>query len=201
MKLTPMLAEAAGDLLAGDAAAQELGTRLAASFNLAATEPKLIAIVENESAAPGGRGAALRALASFGSKHSELFAKLAETASDTLLRDEALAALAVSKAEDAPARLLALYPKVVPAQRRTALDRLSESKPGASAIVAALTSGAIPTAISMARRSTGCKRCSARMTPRSTSWWITSARSFARYSCSTAVTTRGRKRTRASMDL
>ena len=87
----------------------------------------------------------MRALASFGSGNSELFAKLAENAPDAPLRDEALAALAASKAADAPARLLALYPKLAAAQRRTALDRLSERKPGASAIVAALNSGAIAT--------------------------------------------------------
>jgi len=50
----------------------------------------------------------LRALASSAAKRSELFAKLAETSSDALLRDEALAALAASRAADAPARLLAL---------------------------------------------------------------------------------------------
>lgn len=144
-KLTPMLTAGANNLLSGDDAARELGTRLAAGFNLGGTEPKLISIVIDESKPAGSRGAALRALASFGSQQSDLFAKLAETSSDTLLRDAALAALAASKAEDAPARLLALYPKVAPAQRRTALDRLSESKPGAAAIVAALTSGAIPT--------------------------------------------------------
>lgn len=144
-KLTPMLAEAANGLLAGDVASQDLGTRLATAYSLAATEPKLISVVENESAAPGGRSAALRALASFGSEHSDLFAKLMETSTDPLLRDDALAALAVSKATDAASRLLALYPKLAPAQHRVALDRLSERKAGASAVVAALTSGAIPT--------------------------------------------------------
>lgn len=144
-KLTPMLAEAANGLLAGDVTSQDLGTRLATAYSLAATEPKLISIVENESAAPGERSAALRALASFGSEHSDLFAKLMETSTDPLLRDDALAALAVSKATDAASRLLALYPKLAPAQHRVALDRLSERKAGASAVVAALTSGAIPT--------------------------------------------------------
>jgi putative heme-binding domain-containing protein len=87
----------------------------------------------------------VRALASFGSTLTELFAKTAQTATDSLVRDEALAALAASKAPEGPARLLALYPQLTPAQRHVSLDRLSESKAGASAVVASLTSGAIPT--------------------------------------------------------
>ncbi|HYR59386.1 MAG TPA: LamG domain-containing protein, partial [Chthoniobacteraceae bacterium] len=90
--------------------------------------------------------AALRALAEIGSTHSEFFAKLAETSPDPAIRDEALAALAASRASDAPAKVLALYPKLASPQRRTALDRLSTTKPGASAVVAALAAGTIPTA-------------------------------------------------------
>ena len=145
-KLTPMLSEAANGLLSGDSAAQDLGLRLAASFDLAATEPKLASLVENESAGAPKRSAALRALASFGSERSDLFAKLAEPPTDPLLRSDALIALAVSKATDAPTRLLGLYPKLSIADRRVALDRLSQRQAGAAAIVAAFNSGAIPTA-------------------------------------------------------
>jgi putative heme-binding domain-containing protein len=144
--LTPMLSEAANRLLSGDSASQDLGLRLAASFDLAATEPKLVTLAEDASAPAAKRSGALRALASFGSQRSDLFAKLTETSTDPLLRSDALLTLAVSKAADAPARLLGLYPKLSIAERRIALDRLSQGQAGASAIVAALNSRAIPTA-------------------------------------------------------
>ncbi len=86
---------------------------------------------------------ALRALTELGSTRTDLFANLAEFSPDAAIRDEALAALAASHAADAPTRVLTLYPKLTPAQRRSALDKLTTSKPGAAAVVAALTSGAI----------------------------------------------------------
>jgi putative membrane-bound dehydrogenase-like protein len=142
-KLTPMLAAAADKLLGGDPAAQQLGIRLADSFRLAGAEPKLIGIAQDDSAAVAARGAALRALSSLGSAHSDLFAKLAESSPDPALRMDAITTLAVSKAADAPARLMALYPKLDGAQRRVALDQLSQSKRGAAAIVAAANAGTI----------------------------------------------------------
>ncbi|MGB8166036.1 MAG: PVC-type heme-binding CxxCH protein, partial [Chthoniobacteraceae bacterium] len=158
-KLAPMLSAAAGELLKKDEAAQQLGIQLASSFKLAAIEPALVEIVgqalrlptpAGQSAATSGalalQLAALRALADIGSSHSDLFAKLAESSPDLQLRGEALAALAASKAPDAPAKVLALYPKLAPAQRHTALDRLSTTKPGAAALVAALAAKTIPTA-------------------------------------------------------
>lgn len=144
-KLTPLLVDLARNVLAGGPEVRETGIRLAATFNLAATEPSLVGIVETQGNTVVERCAALHALASFGSERSELFAKLAENSKEPQLRDDALAALAASKAADAPARLMALYPELASAQRRVSLDRLSESKTGASAIVAALTSGTIPT--------------------------------------------------------
>ena len=80
--------------------------------------------------------AVIRALGELGSTNVALFTKLAESATDPLVRDEALAALASSKAADAPARVLALYPKLAPAQRRLALDKLTTTKAGAAAVVA-----------------------------------------------------------------
>jgi putative heme-binding domain-containing protein len=69
---------------------------------------------------------------------------LIETASDPAIRDAALAALASSSAADAPAKVLTLYPQLATSQRRTALDRLSSTKPGAAALVAALSENRIP---------------------------------------------------------
>jgi putative membrane-bound dehydrogenase-like protein len=137
-RLTPFLADAAKQLLADPAGAQ-LGAQLAGGFQLAAAEPQLVSLVT------GSGGAAmlpaLRALASIGSVQSDLFAKLAETSADPLLRDEALTALASSRAADAPARVLALYPKLAATQRRLALDRLAGTKAGAKAVVVALRDG------------------------------------------------------------
>ena len=140
-KLAPFLADAATTLLASkDTASIELGLKLASGYKLANAEPALIALAQGTPQAV----AALRALGEIGSANSDLLAKLAATSPDPALRDEALAALASSKAADAPARVLALYPKLAPAQRRTALDKLTTTKPGAAAIVAALTAGTVP---------------------------------------------------------
>ncbi len=137
-KLTPFLADAAKQLLA-DPTGAHLGVQLAGGFQLSATEPQLVNLV---TAANGdAKLAALRALANIGSAQSDLFAKLAETSADPLLRDEALAALASSRSADAAARVLALYPKLAAPQRRLALDRLAGTKPGAKAIVVALRDG------------------------------------------------------------
>ncbi len=147
-KLTPFLAGAANTLLASnDAAHMELGIRLAGAFQLAAAERALADVTRTllsaklspEQTRTGM--SALRALADLGSNQSELFAKLAESSPDALLRDDALNALASSKAADAPARVLALYPKLTPSQRRNALERLSATKTGAGAILSALKDG------------------------------------------------------------
>ena len=137
-KITPFLTDAATALLTGkDAGGIELGVRLASGFALRGAEPALVALAQG-----GPQSAtALRALGEIGSTQTELFAKLAESSPDALLRDEALAALASSKAADAPARVVALYAKLTPSQRRTSLERLSATKPGAAAILAALNAG------------------------------------------------------------
>ena len=147
-KLAPMLTDAARVLLGNDAAAQELGIRLAESFKLSGVEDALAAIVERGASAPPGALPltlpALRALAGMGSARIELFAKLETTSPDASIRDEALAALAASKAAEAPAKVLALYPTLAPASRRLALDRLSATKAGAAAVVAALSEKKLP---------------------------------------------------------
>ncbi len=167
-KLTPLLADSAKTLLAGDDAARALALQLAAGFKLTALEPELVAELDRVAHAPRVLGEAprlasesvsgetpatargtralpiLRALAEIGSAHSDLFAKLATESADPLVRDEALNALASSKGEQAGKQLLALYPVLSIAQRRTAIDRLTTTKPGAQTVVAALLAGTIP---------------------------------------------------------
>lgn len=132
-KLSPLVADAATKLLASKDAAQiESGVKLAGAFKISAAEPALVALAGSDTSAL----MALRALGEMGSAKAELFEKLVVESKDPLVRDEALSALAGSKAADAPARVLALYPKLAPAQRRLALDKLTTTKAGASAVVA-----------------------------------------------------------------
>ena len=140
-KLSPLVADAATKLLASKDAAQiENGVKLVGAFKITTAEPALVALTGSDTSAL----LALRALGEMGSAKVELFEKLVVQAKDPLVRDEALAALAGSKAADAPARVLALYAKLAPAQRRLALDKLTTTKAGASAVVGAVSAGTLP---------------------------------------------------------
>ena len=141
-KLTPLLADAAKNLIKGDDAARELGLRLATDFRLTTLEPELTALLTGNN--PAERQlAALRALREMGSTQAELFAKLSKESKDAAIRDEALNALALSKNEQAGKLLLAMWSTLTPAQHRSALDRLTTQKPGAQAVVAAVRAGTI----------------------------------------------------------
>jgi len=143
-KLTPLLNEAAVQLISGtDAKAQDLGLKLAAGFQLAALEPQLVATVQ-QNAGKTSVLPALRALREMGSGQAELFAKLAKTSPDAVIRDEALHALAASKSENAGKLVLELWPDLTPTHRRAALERLASTRSGARSIVAAVRSGALP---------------------------------------------------------
>lgn len=140
-KLAPLLQTTAKELLNGDAASQDLALHLAGEFQFAELETPIIALLKNwlaDHASVPRAAAALRALGLMGSKESELFAKLAATEKDATIRNEALNALALSKADDAGARMLALWKDLDSAGRRLAMDRLCTTKPGAHAVVAAL---------------------------------------------------------------
>lgn len=140
-KLSPLVADAATKLLASKDSAQiESGVKLAGAFKISAAEPALVALTGSDTSAL----LALRALGEMGSAKAELFEKLVVESKDPLVRDEALAALAGSKAADAPARVLALYAKLAPAQCRLALDKLTTTKAGASAVVGAVSAGTLP---------------------------------------------------------
>jgi hypothetical protein len=169
-KLAPLLADTATTLLASkDPTKMETGVRLAGAFKLAGLEGALVALAESgtglkpvgepseNTAATGPRNnsatgpvllslAALRALSEIGSAKTDLFANLATNANDPLLRAEALSALSSSRAGDAPQRVIALYPKLAPPQRRTALDKLTTTTAGANALVAAVIARTVPKA-------------------------------------------------------
>ena len=154
-KMTPLLNDAAKQLFAQNTAASlELGTKLASSFQLAAVEPELIRVLEQ-----GWGGypkleakeyllrpeslAALGALRELKSDRVDLFSKLAEKGGPSE-QQAAVAALAASRDARGPQLLASLYPNLPAAPRRTALASLTGTKPGASALVKSVRSGAIP---------------------------------------------------------
>lgn len=126
-KLQPALEHAATDWLAKDRA---LAVQLASAFKLRTMEPMLAERLG--AAAEAELPELLQALRELGSQRVEVFAKLA-AAVNPLVQNAALQCLAV-----APAQLLARWPNLNAAQRKTAVEALTSSKPGAEAVVAAV---------------------------------------------------------------
>ncbi|CAN5851411.1 hypothetical protein BH11VER1_BH11VER1_14980 [soil metagenome] len=138
-KIAPLLNEAAKALLTGKDDERALAVSLIGGFQLASLETDLIAMVkQNTHVLP-----ALQALRELRSDASDVFVELAKS-TDPIIRDEALAALASSKSPTAADQLFTLYPTLSAAQRRSALNALSSTKPGAKAIVAALANSMLP---------------------------------------------------------
>jgi hypothetical protein len=90
------------------------------------------------------RSLILHTLRDLRSGEAELFATLAKSDPDPLTRDAALEALAASRAPDATARLLTLYPELTPGQRKAALNTVSSTKAGAKTLVTALLDKTLP---------------------------------------------------------
>ena len=86
----------------------------------------------------------LQTLRDLHSPHAEVFATLARSDPDALVRAAALEALVASRAPHAGARFLELFPDLKPAPRKTALATLASTKAGATAIVAALLDKRLP---------------------------------------------------------
>lgn len=152
--LAPLLADTARELLtSGDAAAAELGAKLAGSFQLAAVEPELMQVLDRgvsrlNQTATGESNlvpeslAALRALRDLKSGALGLFARLAER-STPAVQELAVSALATSRSGRGPELLVQLVPKLPAAPRRAAVTALASTKPGATAFVHGLRSGAL----------------------------------------------------------
>jgi putative heme-binding domain-containing protein len=139
VKLASLLKDAAKELLQGTESEVALGVALVGAFQITALEADLV-----EMARSAGRHAvaALQALHEIRSTAVDLFVGLAKS-SDSQIQTEALAALAVSRHADAPAKLLALLPSLTSAQQRTALNALSATEAGARAIVSAISGGSL----------------------------------------------------------
>lgn len=138
-QIAPLLTETAREMLAGDAS--PLALQLIGGFQLTALEGDLVALLSQRPSV-----AILNTLRDLRSGAADIFATLAKSDSDPLTRDAALEALAASRASDAATRLLALYPSLQPAQRRSALNTLASTKTGAKTIVAALLDKTLPQA-------------------------------------------------------
>ncbi|MBL9179866.1 MAG: DUF1080 domain-containing protein [Verrucomicrobiaceae bacterium] len=149
-QIAPLLGETAKGMLES---APALALQLISGFQLTNLESDLVAILERRrsvanQAAEGRRLVAtpqiLATLRDLRSAEAGLFASIAQNEPE--LRDAALEALAASRAPDAGAQLLALYPSLTPMQRRNSLNALSSSKAGAKTIVTALLDKKLPQA-------------------------------------------------------
>jgi putative membrane-bound dehydrogenase-like protein len=160
-KIAPLLTDAAKQLIGGkDEASVALGARLADAFQLAGTEEALLAAVQKGTSETHGQFAgepghrtwydlnapalqAVKALRSLRSENVDLFWRLAVLGTRPEVRSEGLLALSASKSPKASDRLLELWPRLEGAERRSALEKLTTTKPGAKTVVAAIKSGAI----------------------------------------------------------
>ncbi|MCB1278275.1 PVC-type heme-binding CxxCH protein [Prosthecobacter sp.] len=137
-KIAPLLTEAAQAMLG---TSPQLALQLIGGFQLTSLEGELVAKAKTKTSAD-----ILRTLRDLHSDAAELFATIAKSDPDPLTRDAALEALAASRAPDATARLLTLYPELTPGQRKAALNTVSSTKAGAKTIVTALLDKTLPQA-------------------------------------------------------
>ena len=149
--LPELIAEAARDLLKREPndTNRRLVLKLATTHRLTALEPEVMATITAKRSKAADQIEALKALREIGSNRVDLFFKLASAAGGDAkqneeLRREAVTALAGAKNEQVVPMLAQLWPSLVPAVRRIALDRVASSKEHGTALVAALRSGTIP---------------------------------------------------------
>jgi len=140
-ELTPLLSEAARDLWKGDTSARQIAIQLVTAFRLAGFENELLPALDGDEAK---QVAALRALREIGTTQDERLQALAKSSKDRAVRNEAILTLAASKSEKAPGMALELWPSLNALQRQQVLNRLTGSKTNATALLAAVKSGAFP---------------------------------------------------------
>jgi putative membrane-bound dehydrogenase-like protein len=144
-QIAPLLTETAKQMLrSADALVRNQSLGLISGFQLGALEGDLITLLKNDQGGRGVRAPILNTLRDLRSAEADLFASLAKSDPDPLTRDAALEALAASRSPDAATKLLALYPSLQPAQRRSALNALSSTQAGAKTITTALTDHRLP---------------------------------------------------------
>jgi putative membrane-bound dehydrogenase-like protein len=163
-QIAPLLTETAKGMIgSADGSVRNLALQLIGGFQLVDLEDSLVQPLKMAIAISGGdlrmvvdsKGtnssdpkdfvASLQVLKDLRSGAADVFVSLA-TIGKPQVRDAAVEALAASRAPDAAAKLLTLYPSLQPAQRRAALNTLASTKAGAQTIVAALLDKTLPQA-------------------------------------------------------
>lgn len=144
-KIAPLLKSVATKLIGGNQADKILAVTLAKEFQITAIEPILISMLGGWSPGAGDPVFILNALRELKTTSIDVLSPYLSS-TEPEVRNAALEVLAASRAPDAGGKLLALYPTLQPAQRRNALNALSSSRAGASAIVAALLDSSLPQA-------------------------------------------------------
>ena len=156
-KLVPLLSGPVRRLLAGDSVSANLGIQAVSAFQISELEGELVGILQRawakaSEAAKSGDGsvtlppqgeAAMRGLREMRGGDVEVFASIVKSRVAESVQKEALAALAASKDERGPSLLLGLWRDLSASQRNFALARLTGSKSGAHALMAALKSGVV----------------------------------------------------------
>ncbi len=148
-QIAPLLTETAKSMLgSADTPVRSLALQLIGGFQLTSLESDLVELAKKGAfqapTAVETRRSLLTTLRDLRSGEADLFATLAKSDPDPLTRDAALEALAASRAPDAATKLLALYPSLQPAQRRSALNTLSSTQVGAKTIATAITDHRLP---------------------------------------------------------
>jgi putative membrane-bound dehydrogenase-like protein len=163
-QIAPLLTETAKGMIGStEGSVRNLALQLIGGFQLVDLEDSLVQPLKMAIAISGGdlrmvvdsKGtnssdpkdfvASLQVLKDLRSGAADVFVSLA-TIGKPQVRDAAVEALAASRAPDAAAKLLTLYPSLQPAQRRAALNTLASTKAGAQTIVAALLDKTLPQA-------------------------------------------------------
>ncbi|MCX6849980.1 MAG: c-type cytochrome, partial [Verrucomicrobia bacterium] len=163
-QIAPLLTETAKGMIGStEGSVRNLALQLIGGFQLVDLEDSLVQPLKMAIAVSGGdlrmvvdsKGtnssdpkdfvASLQVLKDLRSGAADVFVSLA-TIGKPQVRDAAVEALAASRAPDAAAKLLTLYPSLQPAQRRAALNTLASTKAGAQTIVAALLDKTLPQA-------------------------------------------------------
>ncbi|MBP8257848.1 MAG: hypothetical protein KAX37_11020, partial [Opitutaceae bacterium] len=145
----------------------DLGLRLTSGFKITEAEPAVIALIQAQrniiarTPLPPSSGnslsstdsklhspeerllAGIRTLSELGTTHLDLYKQLISTSSQPAVRYEAAVALAGSKDARAASLVLSLWSHLSTPQRRASLDRLLTDESGATAVIAAVTSGTV----------------------------------------------------------
>lgn len=144
-QIAPFLTQAASKLISGSMPEQVLAVELAKGFQLKQIEPVLLSMLGGSRQGVGDAIFILEALRELKTSEINVLTPYLNS-NEPSIQNAALETLAASSAPDAATKLLALYPSLQPAQRRSALNALSSSKAGAKTIVTALFDKTLPQA-------------------------------------------------------